>query len=57
MPLISVDHVSKRFPLPDGKGEFTVLDDVSLTVHAGEVVAREAAAAAARAPCCGSCRA
>lgn len=39
MPLISVDHVSKRFPLPDGKGEFTVLDDVSLTVRSGEVVA------------------
>jgi NitT/TauT family transport system ATP-binding protein len=39
MSLISVDHVSKRFPLPDGKGEFTVLDDVSLTVRSGEVVA------------------
>ena len=39
MALISVDHVSKRFPLPDGKGEFTVLNDVSLTVRAGEVVA------------------
>lgn len=39
MTLISVDNVSKRFPLPDGKGEFTVLDGVSLTVRAGEVVA------------------
>jgi NitT/TauT family transport system ATP-binding protein len=39
MSLINVDHVSKRFPLPDGKGEFTVLDDVSLTVRSGEVVA------------------
>lgn len=39
MSLISVDRVSKRFPLPDGKGEFTVLDEVSLTVRSGEVVA------------------
>lgn len=39
MTLISVDHISKRFPLPDGKGEFTVLNDVSLTVKPGEVVA------------------
>jgi len=39
MALISVDHVSKRFSLPDGKGEFTVLNDVSLTVCDGEVVA------------------
>ncbi|MFN9643697.1 MAG: nitrate/sulfonate/bicarbonate ABC transporter ATP-binding protein [Cyanobacteriota bacterium] len=39
MALISVDGVSKRFPLPDRKGEFTVLDDVSLAVRPGEVVA------------------
>ncbi len=39
MTLISVDRISKRVPLPDGKGEFTVLNDVSLTVRAGEVVA------------------
>jgi len=39
MTLISVERISKSFPLPDGKGEFTVLNDVSLTVHAGEVVA------------------
>ena len=39
MTLISVDHVSKSFPLPDGKGEFTVLSDVSLTVKPGEVLA------------------
>ena len=39
MDLITVDHVSKRFPLPDGKGEFTVLGDVSLSVHRGEVLA------------------
>ena len=39
MALITVENVSKRFPLPDGKGEFTVLGDVSLVVNAGEVVA------------------
>lgn len=39
MTLISVDHIVKHFPLPEGKGEFTVLNDVSLTVKAGEVVA------------------
>jgi NitT/TauT family transport system ATP-binding protein len=39
MALISVEGISKRFPLPDGKGEFTVLNDVSLTVRSGEVVA------------------
>lgn len=39
MSLITVENVSKRFPLPDGKGEFTVLGDVSLAVNAGEVVA------------------
>jgi len=39
MSLISVERISKRFPLPDGNDEFTVLNDVSLTVKAGEVVA------------------
>ena len=39
MSLLSVEAVSKRFPLPDGKGEFTVLEEVSLAVKAGEVVA------------------
>jgi NitT/TauT family transport system ATP-binding protein len=39
MALISVEGISKRFPLPDGKGEFTVLNDISLTVRSGEVVA------------------
>ena len=39
MALIAVNNVSKRFPLPDGKGEFTVLDGVNLTIRAGEVVA------------------
>jgi len=37
--LIVVDAVSKAFPLPEGKGEFTVLDRVSVRVRAGEVVA------------------
>ncbi len=39
MALISVEQISKRFPLPDGKGEFTVLKEVSLSVRGGEVVA------------------
>jgi NitT/TauT family transport system ATP-binding protein len=30
--LIAVENVHKRFPLPDGKGEFTVLLDINLTV-------------------------
>jgi ABC-type Fe3+/spermidine/putrescine transport system ATPase subunit len=38
-PLIVAEHLTKTFPLPDGKGTFTVLKDVSLTIHAGEVVA------------------
>lgn len=33
--LITVDQVSKHFPLPDGKGEFTVLSGVNLTVRSG----------------------
>ncbi len=37
--LIDAQHLSKRFPLPNGKGEFTVLEDVSLSIRAGEVVA------------------
>src|SRR5215813_11594273 len=38
-PLIVAEHLTKTFPLPDGKGTFTVLKDVSVTIHAGEVVA------------------
>jgi NitT/TauT family transport system ATP-binding protein len=38
-PLITLEQVHKRFPLPDGKGEFTVLSNVSLSVRSGEVVA------------------
>ncbi len=37
--LISVDNCNKAFPLPDGKGEFTVLRDVNVRVARGEVVA------------------
>ncbi|NJK36088.1 MAG: nitrate/sulfonate/bicarbonate ABC transporter ATP-binding protein [Oscillatoriales cyanobacterium SM2_2_1] len=37
--LITVDQVSKSFPLPEGKGEFTVLSNVSLSIRTGEVVA------------------
>jgi NitT/TauT family transport system ATP-binding protein len=37
--LIRCEHVYKRFPLPGGKGEFTALSDVSLSVRSGEVLA------------------
>lgn len=37
--LIAVEQVHKSFPLPEGKGEFTVLCNVNLTVRTGEVVA------------------
>jgi NitT/TauT family transport system ATP-binding protein len=37
--LIVVTKLTKSFPAPDGKGEFTVLADVDLTVRLGEVVA------------------
>jgi NitT/TauT family transport system ATP-binding protein len=36
--LLSAEHVSKTFPLPGG-GEQTVLEDVSLNIASGEVVA------------------
>ena len=36
--LLTAEAVSKAFPLPDG-GELSVLRDVSLTIHQGEVVA------------------
>ncbi len=39
MSLITVERVHKYFPLPEGKGEFPVLQDVSLTIRSGEVVA------------------
>lgn len=37
--VIVVEQVNKSFPLPDGKGEFTVLRHINLTVSSGEVVA------------------
>jgi len=37
--LIKVENVYKRFPLPEGKGEFTVLSQIDLEVRAGEVLA------------------
>lgn len=37
--LIEVEKVYKRFPLPEGKGEFTVLSQIDLQVRAGEVLA------------------
>jgi NitT/TauT family transport system ATP-binding protein len=37
--LLIAEHITKTFPLPEGKGVFTVLHDVSLTVSANEVVA------------------
>jgi NitT/TauT family transport system ATP-binding protein len=37
--LITVEQVSKSFSKPDNKGEFTVLNNINLTVRSGEVVA------------------
>src|SRR5450432_869274 len=37
--LISADRVSKVFPLPEGHGVFNVLDEVTVEVKAGEVLA------------------
>ena len=37
--LIAAENVTKAFPLPEGHGMFTVLQDVSVKVCAGEVVA------------------
>jgi NitT/TauT family transport system ATP-binding protein len=37
--VIRCEHIYKRFPLPGGKGEFTALSDVSLSVRGGEVLA------------------
>ncbi len=39
MNLITVENVHKYFSLPDGKGEFPVLQDINLTIRSGEVVA------------------
>ncbi|HMD01610.1 MAG TPA: nitrate/sulfonate/bicarbonate ABC transporter ATP-binding protein [Candidatus Baltobacteraceae bacterium] len=37
--LIEAESISKRFPLPDGKGEFTALRNVNVQVNKGEVLA------------------
>jgi NitT/TauT family transport system ATP-binding protein len=37
-PILMADHVSKSFPLPDG-GELRVLDDVSVNLNRGEILA------------------
>lgn len=37
--LLGVESIYKDFPLPEGKGKHLVLQDVSLSVKAGEVVA------------------
>jgi len=37
--LIAVEQVNKSFPLPDGKGEFTVLRQINVRINSGEVVA------------------
>ena len=37
--LIAVEQVNKSFPLPDSKGEFTVLENINFAVQSGEVVA------------------
>ncbi|MBV8172486.1 MAG: nitrate/sulfonate/bicarbonate ABC transporter ATP-binding protein [Candidatus Eremiobacteraeota bacterium] len=37
--LIQCRDVIKRFPLPDGKGEFTAIQDITLEVRRGEVLA------------------
>jgi len=38
-PLLEARRVSKRFPLPGGSGEFTVLEKVDLALDEGQVVA------------------
>ncbi|MEN4043201.1 MAG: nitrate/sulfonate/bicarbonate ABC transporter ATP-binding protein [Anaerolineaceae bacterium] len=37
--LIQALNIQKSFPLPEGTGTFTVLDDLNLSVHRGEIVA------------------
>ncbi len=37
--LISASHVTKRFVLPDGSDHYTVLQDISVAIRQGEVVA------------------
>jgi NitT/TauT family transport system ATP-binding protein len=37
--LIVCNNVTKRFPLPEGKGEFSAVEDVTLAISRGEVLA------------------
>lgn len=37
--LIAAEHIQKTFPLPEGSGTFTVLQDINLQINTGEVVA------------------
>jgi NitT/TauT family transport system ATP-binding protein len=37
--LIQAAHITKLFPLPEGSGTFTVLQDIDLPVHRNEIVA------------------
>jgi NitT/TauT family transport system ATP-binding protein len=38
-PLLEARQISKRFPLPGGTGEFTVLEKIDLALHEGQIVA------------------
>lgn len=38
-PLLDINHVTKTYPRPESRGSFTVLEDVSLQIYAGEIVA------------------
>src|SRR5476649_2188485 len=38
-PLLRIDGVSKVYPRPESGGSFTVLDNISLSVMPGEIVA------------------
>jgi NitT/TauT family transport system ATP-binding protein len=37
--LLAAEHLTKSFALPEGAGQYKVLDDISLAVRSGEVVA------------------
>lgn len=54
-PILTADHVSKSFPLPDG-GTLRVLDDVSVALNRGEILGLLGLPAPASLPCCASSR-
>ncbi len=37
--LLEVKNLTKTYPLPEGKGSVTVLQEISLSIHRGEIVA------------------